>query len=201
VSDITMSAPQVPTQIESGASIDQSGYITYTDEIGDYMEVKDVKNLIFSGTNFTNPTKTTSGNTTTYTFSGRIDSPVYGQQNANDIVITVTSNTDSSTGKMTQTLEVKIPASAIPLRVNTVELDSSGKVKSHTTNNAYPMRLCYTVGVQKGVKNTDGTVDLSKIDDAYKQANTGTDGLYFYSNKYTDDIKWEDQKTAGNAYV
>ncbi|OUQ76545.1 hypothetical protein B5E48_09220 [Massilimicrobiota sp. An105] len=200
VSDITMSAPQVPTQIESGASIDQSGYITYTDEIGDYMEVKNVKNLIFSGTNFANPTKTTSGNTTTYTFSGQIDSPVYGQQNADDIVITVTSNTDN-TGKMTQTLTVKIPASAIPLRVNTVELDSSGNVKSHTTNNAYPVRLCYTVGVQDGVKNVDGTVDLSKIDDAYKQANTGTGGLYFYSNKYTGDIKWEDQKTAGNAYV
>lgn len=102
---------------------------------------------------------------------------------------------------MTQTLTVKIPASAIPLRVNTVELDSSGNVKSHTTNNAYPVRLCYTVGVQDGVKNVDGTVDLSKIDDAYKQANTGTDGLYFYSNKYTGDIKWEDQETAGNAYV
>ena len=202
VSDITMSAPQVPTQIESGAAIDQSGYITYTDEIGDYMEVKDVKNLIFSGTNFTNPniTTNTSGNTTTYTFSGEIDSPVYGTQNANDIVITVTSNTDN-TGKMTQTLTVKIPASAIPLRVNTVELDSSGNVKSHTTNNAYPVRLCYTVGVQEGVKNTDGTVDLSKIDDAYKKANTGTDGLYFYSNKYTGDIKWKDQETAGNAYV
>lgn len=201
VSDITMSTPQVPTQIESGAAIDQSGYITYTDEIGDYMEVKDVKNLIFAGTNFTNPNITTNGNTTTYTFSGQIVSPVYGKQNANDIAITVTSNTDSSTGKMTQTLTVKIPASAIPLRVNTVELDSSGNVKSHTTNNAYPMRLCYTVGVQEGVKNTDGTVDLSKIDDAYKQANTGTDGLYFYSNKYKGDIKYEDQETAGNAYV
>lgn len=200
VSDITMSTPQVPTNVNPDA-IDQSGYITYTDEIGDYMEVKDVKNLIFSGTNFTKPSKTTSGNTTTYTFSGEIDSPVYGKQNANDIAITVTSNTDSSTGKMTQTLKVKIPASAIPLRVNTVELDSSGNVKSHTTNNAYPTRLCYTVGVQDGVKNVDGTVDLSKIDDAYKQANTGTDGLYFYSNKYTGDIKWGDQETAGNAYV
>lgn len=202
VSDITMSAPQVPTNVRPEA-IDQSGYITYTDEIGDYMEVKAVKNLIYSGMNFTNPTisTNTNGNTTTYTFSGQIVSPVYGKQNANDIAITVTSNTDSSTGKMTQTLTVKIPASAIPLRVNTVELDSSGNVKSHTTNNAYPMRLCYTVGVQEGVKNTDGTVDLSKIDDAYKQANTGTDGLYFYSNKYTGDIKWEDQKTAGNAYV
>ena len=201
VSDITMSAPQVPTNVRPEA-IDQSGYITYTDEIGDYMEVKAVKNLIYSGMNFTNPTisTNTNGNTTTYTFSGQIDSPVYGQQNANDIVITVTSNTDN-TGKMTQTLTVKIPASAIPLRVNTVELDSSGNVKSHTTNTAYPMRLCYTVGVQDGVKNTDGTVDLSKIDDAYKQANTGTDGLYFYSNKYKGDIKYEDQKTAGNAYV
>lgn len=200
VSDITMSTPQVPTNVNP-AAIDKSGYITYTDEIGDYMEVKNVKNLIFSGTNFANPTKTTSGNTTTYTFSGQIDSPVYGKQNADDIAITVTSNTDSSTGKMTQTLKVEIPASAIPLRVNTVELDSSGDVKSHKTNNAYPVRVCYTVGVQDVVKNDDGTVDLSEIDDAYKKANTKEDSLYFYSNKYTDDIKWEDQKTAGNAYV
>lgn len=199
VSDITMSTPQVPTNVSPDA-IDQSGYITYTDEIGDYMEVKDVKNLIFSGMNFADPTETTSGNTTTYTFSGEINSPVYGQQNADDIVVTVTSNTDN-TGKMTQTLTVEIPASAIPLRVNTVELDSSGNVESHTTNNAYPVRLCYTVGVQEGVKNSDGTVDLSKIDDAYKQANTETDGLYFYSNKYSGDITCEDQETAGNAYV
>lgn len=199
VSDITMSTPQVPTNVSPDA-IDRSGYITYTDEIGDYMEVKNVKNLIFSGTNFADPIETTSGNTTTYTFSGEIDSPVYGQQNADDIVVTVTSNTDN-TGKMTQTLTVKIPASAISLRVNTVELDSSGNVKSHTTNNAYPVRLCYTVGVQEDVKNSDRTVDLSKIDDAYKQANTGTDGLYFYSNKYKGDIKYEDQETAGNAYV
>lgn len=201
VSDITMSTPQVPTNVNPDA-IDQSGYITYTDEIGDYMEVKDVKNLIFSGMNFTNPVKNSNSNGTvkTYTFSGEIDSPVYGQQNADDIVVTVTSNTDN-TGKMTQTLTVEIPASAIPLRVNTVELDSSGNVKSHTTNNAYPVRLCYTVGVQEGVKNSDGTVNLSKIDDAYKQANTRTDGLYFYSNKYTGDITCEDQETAGNAYV
>lgn len=199
VSDITMSTPQVPTNVNPDA-IDESGYITYTDEIGDYMEVKGVKNLIFSGTNFTNPTKRESGDTTTYTFSGQIDSPVYGRQKADDIVITVTSNTDK-TGKMTQTLTVKIPASAIPLRVNTVELDSSGNVKSHTTNNAYPVRVCYTVGVQDVVKNDDGTVDLSEIDDAYKQANTGTDGLYFYSNKYKGDIECEDQETAGNAYV
>lgn len=200
VSDITMSTPQVPTNVRPDA-IDKSGYITYTDEIGDYMEVKDVKNLIFSGMNFIKPTTTTSGNTTTYTFSGEINSPVYGKQNADDIAITVTSNTDSSTGKMTQTLKVEIPASAIPLRVNTVELDSSGDVKSHKTNNAYPVRVCYTVGVQDGVKNDDETVDLSTIDDAYKQANTETDGLYFYSNKYTGDIKYEDQETAGNAYV
>ena len=199
VSDITVSTPQVPTNVSPDA-IDQSGYITYTDKIGDYMEVKNVKNLIFSGTNFADPIENTSGNTTTYTFRGEIDSPVYGQQNADDIVVTVTSNTDN-TGKKTQTLTVKIPASAIPLRVNTVELESSGNVKSHTTNNAYPVRLCYTVGVQDDVKNADGTVDLSKIDDAYKQANTGTDGLYFYSNKYTGDITCEDQETAGNAYV
>ena len=199
VSDITMSTPQVPTNVNPDA-IDQSGYITYTDEIGDYMEVKDVKNLIFSGTNFTNHSKTTSGNTTTYTFSGQIDSPVYGQQNADDIVITVTSITDN-TGKMTQTLTVKIPASAIPLRVNMVELGSSGNVESHKTNNAYPVRVCYTVGVQEGVKNADGTVDLSMIDDAYKKANTKEDSLYFYSNKYTGDITYEDQETAGNAYV
>ena len=199
VSDITMSTPQVPTNVNPDA-IDHSGYITYTDVIGDYMEVKEVKNLIFSGTNFENPAISTSGNTTTYTFSGKIDSPVYGQQDANDIVITVTSNTDG-TGKMTQTLTVQIPASAIPLRVNTVELSSAGKVTSHDTNHAYPVRLCYTVGVQEGVKNADGTVDFSKIDDAYKSANTKDGSLYFYSNKYTGDIVCKDNETAGNSYV
>lgn len=45
VSSISINTPQVPTKVESNDPV-RDGYITYTDYIGDYMEVDSVKELI-----------------------------------------------------------------------------------------------------------------------------------------------------------
>lgn len=184
VSNISISAPQVPTEVK-GTDHTADGYITYTDPVGEYMEVKDIKAIIYAGQTFTNKQVATDGNTTTYTFSGEVHSAVYGDQEIGKILITVT-ETD---GK--QTLVIMIPASVIPLRVNEVTLNADGTVKTHTNNGAFPARVVYSVGLQSEVtkKSDDGTVyiDRSKISEEYLSSNTNADGtINFYSNEYTN---------------
>lgn len=199
VSEISITAPQVPTEIK-GTDPLTDGYITYTDPIGKYMEVKDVKSIIYAGTEFTQKAVSAAGNVTTYVFSGEVHSPVYGDQNIDDIVITVTEAADGS-----QTLVVKIPAAVIPLRVNEVTLNADGSVKSHTNNGAFPARVIYSVGLQEGIKQVsdDGHeyVDATKLTAEYKQAQTNADGsINFYSNVYTGENTVHGY-TAGNAVV
>ncbi|MBE6733529.1 MAG: VWA domain-containing protein [Ruminococcaceae bacterium] len=184
VANIAISAPQVPTEIK-GVDHKTDGYITYTDPLGDYMEVKDIKAIIYAGQTFTAKSTATSGNTTTYTFTGEVHSPVYGDQEIRDIIITVT----ETNGK--QTLVVKIPASVIPLRVNEVMLNADGSVKTHTNNGAMPTRVIYSVGLQSKVTKVadNGTVYIDKtaLSTDYLAANTNDDGtINFYSNKYTN---------------
>lgn len=190
-SDIVSSSAQAPTQIEGGDPL-KSGYLTYTDPIGEYMEVKDIKSIIYGGQEFTQKSSSTSGNTTTYTFTGdKIESPVYGELDVSLIEITVTKDDDGN-----ETLTVKIPAAAIPLRVNTVDIAENGAI-TNTNNNAYPARILYTVGAREGV-NLD---TLEGVSDDYISANMTEDGknVNFYSNKYSGNT--QNDKTVGDAKV
>lgn len=180
--DISVSAPEVPTEVAPGEDPVENGYITYTDTIGEYMEVKDVKEILWSGVVFTQKTKKDNGDgSTTYTFEGTIDSPVYGNQNLSDVIITVRNN-----GDQPQTLTVQIPASAIPLRVNTIKLDANNQVEENTNNGAYPIRVFYTVGMKDGVIDENGKVNPQAVTQEYLDKNTNPDGtVNFYSNLYS----------------
>lgn len=190
-SEIVSASAQAPTQIEGGDPL-KSGYLTYTDPIGEYMEVKDIKSIIYGGKEFTQKSSSTSGNITTYTFTGdKIESPVYGELDVSLIEITVTKDGDGN-----ETLTVKIPAAAIPLRVNTVDIDENGAI-TNTNNNAYPARILYTVGAREGVD----LETLEGVSDDYISANMTEDGQYvnFYSNKYSGNT--QNDKTVGDAKV
>ncbi|MED9873761.1 MAG: FctA domain-containing protein, partial [Eggerthellaceae bacterium] len=189
-SEIVSASAQAPTHIEGDPL--ESGYLTYTDPIGEYMQVDEVKTLIYGGQRFDNPTKEEiNANTTKYTFEGEISSDVYGDLNASKIEITVTKGDDGN-----ETLTVKIPAAAIPLRVNTVDIDENGAI-TNTNNNAYPARILYTVGAREGVN----LETLEGVSDDYISANMTEDGQYvnFYSNKYSGNI--QDDSTVGDAKV
>lgn len=190
-----------------------SGYITYTDTIGDYMQVDAVKALIWAGEEFVvDGEPTTVDTVTTYKFIAKdgtgtdIDSPVYGQHDVNHIIVTVTRNP----GKK-EVLKVEIPANSIPLRVNYVEVNADGTVARNTNNGALPLRLCYTVGLKQEIRaaidSATGILDLEKITDetlksqlvSLKDANGN---LTFYSNAYNGNtISETDQRTVGDATV
>lgn len=190
-SEIVSASAQAPTQIEGGDPL-KSGYLTYTDPIGEYMEVKDIKSIIYGGQEFTQKSSSTSGNTTTYTFTGdKIESPVYGELDVSLIEITVTKDDDGN-----ETLTVKIPAAAIPLRVNTVDIDENGAI-TNTNNNAYPARILYTVGAREGVN----LETLEGVSDDYISSHLTENGqkVNFYSNKYSGNT--QNNKTVGDAKV
>lgn len=190
-SEIVSASAQAPTQIEGGDPL-RSGYLTYTDPIGEYMEVKDIKSIIYGGEQFTQKSSSTDGNTTTYTFEGAtIESPVYGELDVSSIEISVTKDDNGN-----ETLTVKIPAAAIPLRVNTVDIDENGAV-TNTNNNAYPARILYTVEVRDGVDLDT----LQGVSDDYISSHLTEDGqkVNFYSNKYSGNT--QNNKTVGDAKV
>lgn len=190
VNSISINTPSVPTDV--GNDPQHEGYITYTDPIGEYLQVNEVKKIEYNGMSFTNPTKSENqvDATTTYTFEGEVVSPVYGDQNLNSIIITVKEEANGL-----QTLTVKIPAALIPVRVNNIELNSDGSVKSHTNNEVTPIKVLYTVGAKDGVNfNTLEGVSKDYID------NHIVDGkVNFYSNLYTGQSI--NGKTVGDAKV
>lgn len=143
--------------IESNDNIggEPVGYLTFTDTLGDYTEVKNFKSIVFAGQEFTQVSSTPSddGTSTTYTFEGRVDNGtgegiVYpGEHNLSDIEITVTHGTTTQQG---DTVTVRIPSTMIPMRLYTAE---SNTVDGETTTEtsvlpAYPIRVYYTVGMK-----------------------------------------------------
>ena len=205
ITNAIVDTAKVPTEVGNGSPV-SSGYITYADPIGEYMEVKDISGLLFGNTQFKKWRTEQTDNRVRYYFSTdgtgngvtSVDSPIYSDQNINNIIVTV--STDQTEN---QTLTVEIPASLIPLRVNTVEVNADGRtVETHTTNNVYPLRLVYSVGLKEGVVGTDGKVNESVVSDKYIDSNELSDGtVAFYSNLYDGTKVMGDQTKAGNATV
>ena len=102
---ITSEAPY-PTEIHKGYDKTKSGYITFTDELGDFMQVDGFTEVVISGTPFTEASKTFNEetNTDTYEFTGK----------AKDLLITVQRAGDDNPQKG-DIVTVNIPASLIPL--------------------------------------------------------------------------------------
>lgn len=91
-----------------------------------------------------------------------IESPVYGKGNINHIQITVVEDQD---GK--QTLKVQVPASAIPLRVNTVTLKADGTVDENKDNRALPLRVLYRVSLKDKVTDENGNINAAALSESY----------------------------------
>lgn len=189
---------KVPT--ETTGNPVRSGYITYTDPIGEYMHVDDVKTLIYANQRFDRTGTPVKNETTTkYVFTGIVNSPVYGDHNVSEIEITVTSEIDG-----TETLTVKIPASVIPIRVNEVDVKVDGTVVRNDSNNAYPLRLVYGVSLKDNVVE-NGVVNTNVVSRDYINKHSSGDGtVRFYTNWYSGDKRTGadgSQTTVGDANV
>ncbi len=243
VTNIALNTAQVPTALQTGKPLDSTGWIIYEDPIGEYMEIKEngLKQIIYGGHQFSlkniqpghekYPTGiTVPENTKVYIADAhlrnpsntdtKIDSGVYAGSDAADIIVMIQEKTENGLKK--QTLYVYIPASTIPVRINTVTLktaiDANGQeyeyVADHTNNGTYPVRVVYGVGLQdevvKTVRTAEGNVEVintEKVSADYlaKHTNHVDGSVNFYSNYYdgknTDTLLDGKTYTAGNAKV
>lgn len=170
---ITSEAPY-PTEIHKGYDETKSGYITFTDELGDFMQVDGFTEVVINGTPFTKASKTVNKetNTDTYEFTGK----------AKDLLITVQRAGDDNPQKG-DIVTVNIPASLIPLsHFKTVD----GKL---SVDNVKPIQVKYASSV-KGVAldNLFTPEEVTGLK-AYIEKNTtvaddGTKTVNFYANKW-----------------
>ena len=172
-----------PTYNESGDPT-KGGYITFTDQLGDYMKVDEFKSIVFADQNFTNPTVGTDADgNTTYTFQGKAPegvADIYPEGDLSDVVITVkkAADTDLKTG---DTVTVKIPASLIPLRYFNVDKTAG----TMSVKDTYPMRVFFGVSLKDGVAEKVASGELASEDAAYVANNTDANGnVSFLSNSW-----------------
>lgn len=163
---ITSEAPH-PTEIHKGYDATKSGYITFTDELGDFMQVD---GFIYNGTTFDKPTKT-EDNVDTYTFTG----------DAANLVITVqhAKEGEPQTGDI---VTVKIPASLIP---QSHFKNEDGKL---SVDSAQPIRVKYTSSVKSVALDNLFTPEKVTGLKGYIEHNTtvvdGAKTVNFYANKW-----------------
>ena len=188
VSDIIAAKPTYPTEIQGTQDPTQGGYITYTDPIGEYMEVKDVKSVIYNGQEFTitlAPTVTTAGDieTRTWTAQGTVADVVSGKRvSVSGIKISVTGNIKSN--ERNNVMTIQVPAALIPLKIYDVQLDVDGNVVSNTlAQSPTPLRVVYSVGLVKDVDQLTGVADT------YIENNLEEGKVNFYCNQFEKNAK------------
>lgn len=200
IEDEIVSSAQSPTQVDQGEDPSDAGFITLTDQLGDYMQVDDINTLVYANHLYETPSKTEAtidGKTVvTYTFNRKIPDTnhVYPEGNLKDITITVEKAAGEDQIQTGDFVTVKIPANLIPLRYYEVKSDGS-----MTIDETYPMRLFYDVSLKAGVEEKLANPDpqLKAYIDANKDENHQ---VHFYSNKY--DQKQADRESGGvDAYA
>ena len=169
---ITSEAPY-PTEIDKGYDATKSGYITFTDELGDFMQVDSFTEVVINGTPFTKTDKTVNKetNTDTYEFTGK----------AKDLLITVQRAGDDNPQKG-DVVTVSIPASLIPLsHFKTVD----GKL---SVDSAQPIRVKYTSSVKStALDNLFTPEKVTGLKDYIENNTTVANGaktVSFYANKW-----------------
>ena len=163
-----------PTEVHDGFGEHESGYITFTDKLGDFMQVDDFTSVVYNGATFEKPSKKTVGNVDTYTFTGA----------AANLVITV-QHAEEGKPQTGDIVTVKIPASLIPLRHFKI---TDGVLK---VDNTEPIQVNYTSSVKKdALDNLFTPKDVPGLEDYIKSNTTTTENdsktVSFYANKWSD---------------
>lgn len=174
ISQAITSEKPYPTEIHKGYDETKSGYITFTDELGDFMQVDGFTEVVINGTPFIKPNKTFNKetNTDTYEFSDK----------AKDLLITVQRAGDDNPQKG-DIVTVNIPASLIPLsHFKTVD----GKL---SVDNVKPIQVKYASSVKKGALDNLFTPEKVTGLKAYIEKNMtvaddGSKTVNFYANKW-----------------
>lgn len=195
ISQDIVSAAGHPTDVVEGAE-NTSGYVTFTDQLGDYMKVDSFKSIVFAKQVFSNPDVSTSGNVDTYTFHGAAGNVLYPTGDLADVIIHVEHSADARTGDK---VTVSIPASLIPLRHFNVDEDAGTGDVTPT----FPIRVFYESSLKEEAIGLLANPDEAMAD--YIASHTDEDGkVYFLANAYSGGLDGDTTSAftpaTGNSY-
>lgn len=164
-----------PTHIEDGFGPHETGYITFTDTLGDFMQVDGFHSAQINGTSFSVAGMSTEGNTDTYTFEGT----------AKDLVVTV-ERAGEANPRQGDKVTVKVPASLIPLREYKID-KAKGTFEVADIDAVKPLRVTYASSVKDVVRNNLFTpanvAGLTEYIDANRDHDANT--VSFLANKWS----------------
>lgn len=198
ISQDIVSAAGHPTDVVEGAE-NTSGYVTFTDQLGDYMKVDSFKSVVFAKHSFVDPEVSTdvspSGKVDTYTFHGTAGNVLYPTGDLKDIIIRVERSDDARTGDK---VTVSIPASLIPLRHFNVDEDTgTGNVTL-----TFPIRVFYESSLKEEAIGLLANPDEAMAD--YIASHTEDGKVYFLANAYSDGLDGDTTSSftpaTGNSY-
>lgn len=176
ISSAITSGKGFPTKVE-GNNPNGSGYITFEDELGAFMQVDSFTGAEYNGKTYGAATKSTDGNIDTYTFDGELA----------HLVITV-DRADEKNPQRGDIVTVKVPASLIPLRRFIVD-ESAGTFVVDSTDAISPIRVAYASSVKaiarKNLFTPNDVPGLRDYINEHKDADSNT--VSFYANKWTGD--------------
>lgn len=164
-----------PTHIEDGFGPHETGYITFTDTLGDFMQVDGFHSAQINGTSFPVAGMSTEGNTDTYTFEGT----------AKDLVVTV-ERAGEANPRQGDKVTVKVPASLIPLREYKID-KAKGTFEVADIDAVKPLRVTYASSVKDVVRDNLFTpanvAGLTEYIDANRDHDANT--VSFLANKWS----------------
>ena len=164
-----------PTHIEDGFGPHETGYITFTDTLGDFMQVDGFHSAQINGTSCAVAGMSTEGNIDTYTFEGT----------AKDLVVTV-ERADEANPRQGDKVTVKVPASLIPLREYKID-KAKGTFEVAGIDAVKPLRVTYASSVKDVVRDNLFTpANVAGLTD-YIDANRDHDAntVSFLANKWS----------------
>lgn len=164
-----------PTHIEDGFGPHETGYITFTDTLGDFMQVDGFHSAQINGTSCAVAGMSTEGNTDTYTFEGT----------AKDLVVTV-ERAGEANPRQGDKVTVKVPASLIPLREYKID-KAKGTFEVAGIDAVKPLRVTYASSVKGVVRDNLFTpanvAGLTEYIDANRDHDANT--VSFLANKWS----------------
>lgn len=164
-----------PTHIEDGFGPHETGYITFTDTLGDFMQVDGFHSAQINGASFAVAGMFTEGNTDTYTFEGT----------AKDLVVTV-ERAGEANPRQGDKVTVKVPASLIPLREYKID-KAKGTFEVADIDAVKPLRVTYASSVKGVVRDNLFTpanvTGLTEYIDANRDHDANT--VSFLANKWS----------------
>lgn len=181
------------TTVVGGTGVDDTPLI-YVDNIGKYMEIKEVQAITLFGASY-NVIKNQDGTYTVEEATGTNPTTNELWNTADDIEISVVKRADG-----TDRLEVEINQEILPIILEKASSETINDVtEAELIELGYPpLRVFYTVGLDSDILLPNGTIDVTKIDSNYPGFNKTTGEITLYSNAFGE-LNTAD--TDGNGFV